>query len=168
MLNNTGQRVQTINCLNLDYVKIPSDKVVLFVPETLKTTRPGHHLPPIELKTFKDSELCVVAHFKKYIKIKALFRNIGTNQLLLSFVQRYKPISNTTLSKWCVTVMKESVIIGNIFGSHSARSVSTSKCKILGLSFKEIAKSAEWSNEKTFAQIYDRPIQEDYSNYLFR
>ena len=50
----TGQRYQTIKFLNLDCIKISSDKVVLFVPETLKTTRPGHHLPPIELKTFKD------------------------------------------------------------------------------------------------------------------
>ena len=55
----TGQRDQTIKCLNLDYIKISSDKVVLFVPETLKITKPGHHLPPIELKTFKVSELCV-------------------------------------------------------------------------------------------------------------
>ena len=55
----TGQRDQTIKCLNLDYIKISSDKVVLLVPETLKTTRPGHHLPPTELKTFKDIELCV-------------------------------------------------------------------------------------------------------------
>ena len=67
----TGQRDQTIKCLNLDCIKISSDKVVLFVPETLKTTRPGHHLPPIELKTFKDSEICVVAHFRKYIKMTA-------------------------------------------------------------------------------------------------
>ena len=80
----TVQRDQTIKCLNLDYIKISSDKVVLFVPETLKATRPGHHLPPIELKTFKDSELCVVAHLKQYIKMTAPFRNIGTNQLLLS------------------------------------------------------------------------------------
>ena len=58
----TGQRDQTIRCLNLDYIKISSDKVVLFVPETLKTTKPGHHLPPIELKVFKDSKLCVIAH----------------------------------------------------------------------------------------------------------
>ena len=64
----TGQRDQTIKYLNLDCIKISSDKVLLFVPETLKTTRPGHHLPPIELKTFKDSELCVVAHLKQYIK----------------------------------------------------------------------------------------------------
>ena len=82
----TGQRVQTIKCLNLDYIKISSDKVVLFVPETLKTTRSDHHLPPLELKTFKDSELCVVAHLKQYIKMTAIFRNTCTNQLLLTFV----------------------------------------------------------------------------------
>ena len=40
------------------------------MPETLKTTRPGPHLPPIELKIFKDIEHCVVAHLKQYIKIK--------------------------------------------------------------------------------------------------
>ena len=164
----TGQRDQTIKCLNLDCIKISSDKVVLFVPETLKTTRPGHHLPPIELKTFKDSELCVVAHLKQYIKMTASFRNAGTNQLLLSFVQPHKPISTSTLSRWCVTVMKESGVNVNIFGSHSTRSASASKCKMSGLSFKEIAKSAGWSNEKTFAKFYDKPIQEDFSNYLFR
>ena len=158
----TGQRDQTTKCLNLDYIKISSDKIVLFVPETLKTTRLRHHLLPIELKTFKDSELCVVAHLKQYIKMTAPFRNIGTNQLLLSFVQPHKPISTTTLLRCCITVMKEFGINLNIFGSHSTRSASTSKCKILGLSFKEIAKSAGWSNEKTFAQYYDKKIQEDF------
>ena len=94
----TGQIDQTIKCLSLDCIKISSDKVVLFVRETLKTTRPGHHLPPIGLKTYKDSELCVVAHLKQYIKMTASFRNGGTNQLLLSFVQPHKPIS-TSLSE---------------------------------------------------------------------
>ena len=128
----TGQRDQTIKCLNLDYIKISSDKVVLFVSETLKTTRPGHHLPPIELKTFKDSELYVKAHLKQYIKMTAPFRNTDTKQLLLSFAQPHKPISTTTLSRWCVTVMKQSGINVNIFGSRLTTSVSTSKCKIRG------------------------------------
>ena len=114
----TGQRDQTIKCLNLDYIKISGDKVVLFVPETLKTTRPGHHLPPIELNTFKDSELCVVAHLKPHIKMTAPFRITGINQLLLSFVRPHKPISTTTLSRWCVTVIKEPGINVNIFGPH--------------------------------------------------
>ena len=128
-----GQREQTIKCFDLDYIKISSDKVVLFVPETLKATRPGHHLPPIELKTFKDSELWVVAHLKQYIKMTAPFRNTGTNQLLLSFVQPYKPIPTTTLSRWCVNVMEKPGINVNIFGSQSIRSVSTSKCKNIGV-----------------------------------
>ena len=146
----TGQRDQTIKCLNLDCIKISSDKVVLFVPETLKTTRSGHHLPPIELKTFKDSELCVVAHLKQYIKMTAPFRNGGSNQLLLSFIQPHKPISITNLSRWCVTLLKESGINLNIFGSHSTKSASTSKWNMSGLSFsfKKIAKSSgvKWKN----------------------
>ena len=89
------------------------------MPETLKT-RPGHHLPSIELETFKDSEPFVVAHLKQYIKMTAPSRNTGTNQLFLSYVQPHKPISTTTLSlsSWCVTVMKESGINLNILGSH--------------------------------------------------
>ena len=157
-----------MKCLNLDYIKISSNNVGLFVPETLKTTRLGHHLPPIDLKTFKNSELCVIAHLKQYIKMTAHLRNTDTKQLLLSFVQPQKPISTTTLSRWCVTVMKESGINVNIFDSHSTRSASTSKCKISRFSFKETVKSAGWSNEKTFAQFYDKPIQEAFSNYLFR
>ena len=154
-------------CLNLDRIKLHGDKVVLLVPETLETTTADHHLPSIELKTIKDSELCVVAHLQQYIKMTAPFRNTGTHQLLLSFVQPHKQISTTLILKWCVTVIKESGINVNIFGSHSTRSASASKCKKSGLSFKEIAKSAAWSNEKTFAKFYDRPIQEDFSNYLF-
>ena len=157
----TGQRDQTINCLKLDYIEISSDKVVLFVPKTLKTTGSVHHLPTIELNTFKDIELCVVTHLRQYIKMTATFRNTGTNHLLLSFLQPHKPISTTTLSMWCVNVMKESGINVNLFASHSTRSPPTSKCNTSGLSFKEIAKSAGWLNEKTFSQFYDWTIQED-------
>ena len=73
-------------CLNLDYIKVSSDKVVSFVPETLNTIRLDHHLPPMELNTFQDIKISVVAHLLQYIKMIAAFRNTGTNQLLLSFV----------------------------------------------------------------------------------
>ena len=151
----------------MDYIKISSDEVVLLVPESLKTTRPGH-LSPIALKTFKNSELCVVAHLKQYIKMAAPFRNSGTSQSLLSCVQPHKPISTTTLSRWCLILMKESGRNVNIFDSHSTMSASTSKCRISRLSSKETAKSAGWSNGKTLAKFYDKPIQEDFSNYSFK
>ena len=103
----------------MDYIKISSDEVVLLVPESLKTTRPGH-LSPIALKTFKNSELCVVAHLKQYIKVTAPFRNTGTNQLLLSFAQLHKTILISTLIRYKVVcncnVMKETGINVHIWG----------------------------------------------------
>ena len=54
----------------VDY-KISIDKVVLLVPETLKTTKAGYHWSPLELKTFRNSELCGIAHLKQYIKMSA-------------------------------------------------------------------------------------------------
>ena len=97
----------------------------------------------------------------------ASFRNAGTNQLLLSFVQQHKPISTSTLSRWCVTVMKESGVNVNIFRSYSTRSASASKCKISGQSFKEIAKSTGWSNEKTFAKSqFKRTFRTIYLNEI--
>lgn len=71
----------------MDYINISCDKVVLFVPETLKTTRAGHHLAPVELKAFQDIELCVVAHLKQHTQMRDPSKNSGTNQLLLSCVQ---------------------------------------------------------------------------------
>ena len=85
--------------------------------ETLTTTRPGHHVPPIELNNFKDIELCVEAYLKRLIKMTAPFRNAGTNQLLLSFVQPHTPVSTLGFSRLCVAVMKESGFCQN----HSAR-----------------------------------------------
>ena len=53
----TGQRDQTVRCLNLDYIKIRNEKVILFVPEKLKTNRTGYHLLPLDLKVLSDREL---------------------------------------------------------------------------------------------------------------
>ena len=36
------------------------------------------------------------------------------------------------------------------------------------LSFKEIATSTGWSDEKEIAKFYNKPVQEDFSKYLFR
>ena len=64
----TGQRDQTIKFLNLECLKVFNDRANLFIPDKLKTPRPGHHLPPLGLKAYKDVELCVVSQLRQYIK----------------------------------------------------------------------------------------------------
>ena len=58
----TGQRDQTIKFLNLECFKAFDDRAILFIPDKLKTARPGHHLPSLELKAYRDVELlcCVL------------------------------------------------------------------------------------------------------------
>ena len=129
------------------------DRAILFIPDKLKTTRSGHHLPPLELKAYKDVEFCVVSHLRQDITLKGNLRKGDDKQLLLSYVKPQKAISTTTHSTWCVCIMKESGVNVDIFGSHSTRTASTSKCKAAGLSFKEISKSAGWSTERSLKQI---------------
>ena len=132
----TGQRDQTIKFLNLECLKVFDDRAILFIPDKLKTTRSGHHLPPLELKAYKDVEFCVVSHLRQDITLKGNLRKGDDKQLLLSYVKPQKAISTTTHSTWCVCIMKESGVNVDIFGSHSTRTASTSKCKAAGLSLK--------------------------------
>ena len=97
----TGQRDQSIQFLNLECLKVFDHRAILFIPDKLKTVRPGHHLPPLELKAYKDVELCVVSHLRQYIKLTENLRKGDDKQLLLSYVKPHKPISTTTLSRWC-------------------------------------------------------------------
>ena len=147
----TGQRDQTIKFLNLECLKVFDDRAILFIPDKLKTTRLGHHLPPLELKAYKDFELCVVSYLRQYIRLSEIFRKGDDNQFLRSYVKPHKPISTTTHSRWCVCIIKESEVNVDTFGSHSTRAASKSPCKAAGLSLKDISKSAGWLTERSFA-----------------
>ena len=96
------------------------DRAILLIPDKLKTTRPGHHLPPLELKAYKDVELCVVSQLRQYIKLTENLRKGDDKQLLLSYVKLHKPVSTSTLSRWPVRIIKESGVNVDIFGSHSS------------------------------------------------
>ena len=51
------------------------------------------------------------------------------------------------------------------YSSHSTRSASTSKAKAIGVTLKDICKAAGWSNARTFAKHYDKPIEQQcYAN----
>ena len=63
--------------------------------------------------------------------------------------------------------MKESRVNVDIFGLHSTRVASTSKCKAAGLSVKEILKSEGRSTERSFALYYDKPIEDNFSEIVF-
>ena len=59
----TGQRCQSINYLNIDYMHIERGKIVFYIPKILKTTTPSFHTSPLELLLYeKDTAICAVTH----------------------------------------------------------------------------------------------------------
>jgi hypothetical protein len=67
-------------------------------------------------------------------------------------------VGRETLSRWIGKTLKDAGIDTHTFKTHSTRAASTSKMKAVGVPIDDILKCGGWSNAKTFARFYDRPI----------
>ena len=128
--------------------------------EIIKTTRPGNHVSPLDLKAFPTcTALCPVQNLKQYLLRSFELRGLYT-KLFISFSFPHRPITTSTLSRWVRETLKIAGIDTNIFTSHSTRAASTSRAKSLGLSLQQICKAAGWTNSGTFGRYYDKPVEE--------
>ena len=92
-------------------------RLTIFVPKLSKQSRPGHHLEPMVLLRYPGREICVVSHLEEYIeKTKDLWKD---QNLLISFVKSHKCITISAISRWCITVLKNTGVDITVFGSHS-------------------------------------------------
>ena len=162
----TGQRYQTLSKLDITLMQILPGKYVFTISEKLKTTRPGKHLEPIELTAFEpDINLCVVTHLNQYL-VKTENLRGSTLQLLISYVKPHKAVSNTTIGKWCKSVLKDAGIDVTEFTSHSGRSAATSYASHTSFTLQDILKAGGWSNAQTFAKHYHKPIVRNFGTSL--
>ena len=149
-------------------MKFETDKVTIFVPELLKQTHPGHHLESMVLMRYSDINICALSHLEKYREVTKSIRN--SNKLPLSLVKTHKPISISTLSRWCLSTLQHAGVDVTVFGSHATWSASTSHYQRKGLSIKQINKAAAWSSVQTFARFYRKPVveEEHFSKVIFK
>ncbi|CAG2216852.1 unnamed protein product [Mytilus edulis] len=165
----TGQRIQTLHCVDLDFMKITKDNVVIEINEVLKTSKPGKHLSPICLPAFvDDTRLCIVTVLNAYIERTSAIRT--SQKLFVTFVKPYHHPTKSTISNWIKLVLKLAGVNTSVFKTHSTRGASTSAALRAGVSVNSILKSAGWTNESTFRQFYNRPVtvQEYNDNYSVR
>ena len=138
----TAQRCQTLHKLNLSTLQILPGRVRLSITTPLKTTRPGKHLDPIELRAYPDDpSLCIVEHLTTYIDRTKPLRGLHT-ELFLSYQQPHNPVTKDTIARWVKVTLKNSGIDIDKFSPHSCRSAATSATKTAGLSLSEIVNSA--------------------------
>ena len=158
----TGQRNQSLAALDTKFMQLTEKHCIFYIPTILKTTRPGHHLEPIELTVYvHDVELCPIALIRTYL---AATENVRGEQsrLLLSIKAPHNPVSSKTLARWCKETLSLAGINCNIFSAHSTRSTATSYAYGKGLSLNDIRKAAAWSNAHTFAKFYNKPLPRNF------
>ena len=103
----TGQRNQAWLYMNIVLMMFEADEVTIFIPELLKQSRIGHNLEPMVFLEYPDKKICVVSHLDQYIKkTKDFWKD---QNILISFAKPHKRITTTTISRWCLTVLKNVV-----------------------------------------------------------
>lgn len=156
----TGQRTQTIHCLDVNHMDISDKTCIFYLIRLQKQSKPGKHPKPIELKAFdQEHSLCIIRHLRAYIdKTSAHRADSNSSQLLLSYQKPFKPVSKDTISRWVKIVLKDAGIDITKFTAHSTRAASTSAATRAGAPMESILKSAGWSNCGTFAKFYHKQI----------
>ena len=155
----TGQRCQTVHCMDVTYIQKMDGQYRVTIQQKLKQTKAGKHLDPIDLKAFADDpRICIVQHLEEYLKRTAQLRG-DHKQLLISYVKPHRPVSKETVARWVKEVLKLSGIDTNAYGPHSSRAALASFCQQKGLDIVTIMKSAGWSNVGTFSRFYAKPVR---------
>ena len=96
------------------------------IGETIKTTRPGHHIAELAFRAYApDRRLCVhtalTANQDRTLDVWG-----KETRLLLTLKAPHKGISHNTLRWWLREALRNAGIDLNIFSPHSTRSASTS------------------------------------------
>ena len=156
----SGQRDQTFAAIDIRLMDVSDDRVVCYIDQVLKTTRPGFHQSPLDFRAFPDSKaICPVFNTQQY-----LFRSFSLRgprvKLFVSYKSPHQSVCTSTISRWVRTTLQLAGIDINVFTSHSTRAASTSKARSIGLSLTAINKAAGWSNSSTFGRFYNKTIHE--------
>ena len=163
----SAQRDQTFAAIDIRLMDVSADRIICYIGEGLKTTRPGFHQSPLVFEAFPVcNAICPVFNIQQYLTRSFTLRGPRV-KLFISYTFPYHPVCISTISRWVKSTLELAGIDINVFSSHSTRAASTTKAKSLGLSLAEINKAAGWSNSRTFARFYNKIIVDsNFSNTI--
>lgn len=164
---STGHRAQTLSSIRISQISL-KDKLIIKVPDRIKTSTPGRAQPLFCFSRFIGHEnLCIVQLTEAYLKITKRLRPPTCDSLFISLYKPYKSVSPQTISRWIRKGLEECGVDTSIFSAHSTRHASTSRAAEKGVSLDLIKRAAGWTGQsRVFANFYNRPIlnPEDFSN----
>ena len=164
----SAQRNQSLAELDINFMSLTNDYCHFYIPALLKTTKPGRHTKPLELNRYAENlNLCPVALVTTYLAATAGIRN-DEGKLFLSYRPPHRPVTSSTLARWCKHTLRKAGINCKIFSAHSTRSAATSNAYSRGLNLQSIRDAAGWSSARTFATFYHKPIRSNFGDTILQ
>lgn len=164
----TAHRVQTFSKIVVNNIEILSTKVIIKIPDIIKTTRLGAKQPILFLPFFTENlQICPATTLLCYVNRTRSLR--GSNYLFVTSKRPHKAVTTQTLSRWIKCTLGESGVDISMFSAHSTRHATTSQARALGVNIDQIRNTAGWSgNSETFARFYNRVVTEQDQSSLAR
>jgi integrase len=155
----SGQRCQTLASLRIPFISFVNNKMVIKVPDHLKTSAPDRFQPLLLFSRFNErANLCIVSLLEHYLLRTVELRSKDSDLLFISFKSPHKSVGVQTISRW----IRETLLdcgVDNSFTAHSTRHASTSFAAKKGISIDLIKRAAGWTaDSQIFAKFYNRPI----------
>lgn len=97
----SGQRVQTLTAIRVSQTSIYPNKLIICIPDRVKTSAPGHTQPVFTFsRFFERPKLCIVSLLEHYLHITKNLRVHNCNYLFISCVKPHRAITVQTMSRW--------------------------------------------------------------------
>lgn len=159
----SSQRIQTVQLLDIEHMKVCTSTVEFIIPCKVKQTRPGRHLKSLNFKAYApDKRLCVYHYLTKYLEVTKPLRTQEQSQLLVSFAKPRGAVSRNTVSRWLKSVL---CIDTSQFTAYSTRAASVSAAKARNTPMDIILSAGGWSNIFTFSKYYNKVLNTQESSF---
>lgn len=152
----TMQRCQTLHLVKLSDIKFNNNGLTILTNHLLKQSKPGNHLPNIQIESYLDKKLCVITVLQEYLRRTQNLRG-ETNELLISSQKPHKQVARDTVSRWVKTFLHRAGVAEH-YKAHSVRAAATSHACNKGVPLETIIKTAGWTNATTFHRFYHKRV----------
>lgn len=129
--------INTLIALRVSQVFL-DDKLIIKVPDRIKTSMLGRSQPLFSLSPFKNNEnLCIFKLVKYYLQLEVT-RDFRT----LFFTKPHKALGSQTISRWIRSSLQDCGVKTDIFLAYSTRHASTSIAARKGVQLDLIKQAA--------------------------
>ena len=161
---STAGRSSDLHAFNVDFLVSQPQGIIATIPGLTKTRRVGSVAKSLTIPRLKEGQLDPVSCLEEYQERTARWRSNDhpkSKQLFLALPAPHQPVTSSTIARWLKDVLSASGIDTGMFGAHSTRSASASAARAAGVSIDTIMGTADWRQETTFRQFYDRQVRND-------